>query len=463
MGSPIGLQRVVLSSWQQTSLTSTSVLIIGAGAAGLAAGQALAAAGIPSVILEARDRLGGRIHTRYDFAATPVEEGAEFIHGEGAVLHSLAQQHGIQPWPIDRYQHLWWGQPGQAAQPRQDLPVPLAQTLAGLLKIWDQLGVDPIQPDLSLADFVLKQGWDPAVLEMADTLLAQPCCSTLADLSCQDWIRENRMDRSGKQEFRLPQGYGHLLQHYAQGLDIRLNTPVDQIDWEHSLAGSPRVKVWSGSRCFTAAACIVTVPVAILQTGSLRFYPPLSLAKQSAIAAFRVDPATKLIYRFAPPAPWPDPQMMIAHLGLTARWWIPQPQQDPVIISFISADRARQIDALPASEALDLGLQELGSLLGKSFPDLKAQCQAAERISWGQDPYALGGYAHLPPGQADARVDLARPEAGILFFAGEATAHTSNPQTVHGAIESGWRAAQECRVLGGVNLPTTNKGLKPLV
>ncbi len=416
-----------------------SVLIVGAGAAGLAAGQALLEAGIPALILEARGRIGGRVQTQYDFATDPVELGAEFVHGEKANLHAIAHRYGIQPVGIDRFAHLWWGELGHLARPLSALPDPLAQSIKDLLKTWDALGTEPLTQDCSLAAFLQGQGWDPQALAIAEVLLAQTCCGSLASLSCQDWIRENRVDHAGKQEFRWPQGYSHLLEHYGAGLEIRLDTPVERIEW-----GAFGVKAWSEGRCFESDVCIVTVPVALLKKGSPCFDPPLSAAKQAAIQAFRIEPATKLIYRFAAPAPWPDPQMMIVQTGLTARWWIPQPQQVPVIISFLTAERARRVDALPEAEALDLGLRELGSLLGQSFEQLKSQCQAAQRICWGQDPYALGGYAHLPAGEAEARIRLAEPEEGILFFAGEATAHTSNPQTVHGAIDSGWRAAQEC-------------------
>ena len=94
------------------------------------------------------------------------------------------------------------------------------------------------------------------------------------------------------------------------------------------------------------------------------------------------------------------------------------------------------------ADALQAGLEELAQLLG--VPDLASHLRAAKRHAWAADPWALGGYAHVPPGAANARVELARPEENVLFFAGEATAYETNPQTVHGAIESGWRAAQEC-------------------
>jgi monoamine oxidase len=115
-----------------------------------------------------------------------------------------------------------------------------------------------------------------------------------------------------------------------------------------------------------------------------------------------------------------------------------------VAASYITAGRAEQIDAMAEAEALRLGMAELGQLLGRD--DLAGRCVMARRISWATDPYALGGYASIPPGAAQARVDLAAPEGGTLFFAGEATAYDTNPQTVHGAFESGLRAAEEILV-----------------
>jgi monoamine oxidase len=89
-------------------------------------------------------------------------------------------------------------------------------------------------------------------------------------------------------------------------------------------------------------------------------------------------------------------------------------------------------------------LNELAVLLGKSVDELRSACIQSQRVAWMVDPYALGGYAHIPPGSADARPILAQPVGDVLFFAGEATAYDTNPQTVHGALESGWRAAREC-------------------
>jgi monoamine oxidase len=138
----------------------------------------------------------------------------------------------------------------------------------------------------------------------------------------------------------------------------------------------------------------------------------------------------------------------MAHTGLIARWWTPaygRAASDPshtVITAFVTAERARQVDAMSELAALAMGLQELAPLIGVA--DLVTECIAARRVSWAHEPFTRGGYAHCPPGAAAARLALAQPAADRLFFAGEATAFETNPQTVHGAIESGWRAAQEC-------------------
>jgi monoamine oxidase len=94
-------------------------------------------------------------------------------------------------------------------------------------------------------------------------------------------------------------------------------------------------------------------------------------------------------------------------------------------------------------EALQLGLKDLSNLLGKSYEYLAMKCVKSKRVSWARDEFTYGGYASIPPGNSDARVELARPEGDVLWFAGEAAAFFTNTQTVHGALESGARAGIE--------------------
>jgi monoamine oxidase len=409
-----------------------SVLIIGAGAAGIAAGRMLHDAGCDVLILEARDRIGGRIHTDFSFADFPVELGAEFIHGERTVTHDLVNQAGLATIPVVRMDNLWWAEAGHKAMPRQ------AASLDQLLSDYASLEHAHLSTDISLADYLDTRGWRDEA--MADVLLAQTCCARLQDLSCYDLIREMHADHAGHDEARIREGYAPLLVRYSRDLRIRLNAPVSEIQWSQD-----DVTVIAGGEAFQAGKCIITVPVSILQTDAIRFDPPLSEEKRWAIHNLHVEPATKLIYRFREPL-WPDHLTYMAHTGLAVRWWTPgygRPDA-AVICAYITAERARQIDRLDETAALTTGLRELGQLLGIPLATLQPQMIAARRVSWAADPYTLGGYAHVRPGGVEARPVLARPEADTLFFAGEATAYDTNPQTVHGAIESGQRAAQEC-------------------
>jgi monoamine oxidase len=416
------------------------VLVIGAGAAGLAASRALHDAGCKVLVLEARDRIGGRIHTDETFASIPVELGAEFIHGDNAVTHDLVREAGLSPAPVVRMDNLWWAEGDQQALPLPQLPAPVRDALTQILAQYDDLLNTDLETDISLAGYLRGRGCDERTLQMADVLLAQTCSARLDSLSCADLLREMRADHAGHGEARIHEGYATLLDWYRRDINVEFNSAVTAVEWSES-----GVTIHTESSQFDGRACVITIPVGVLQRGAIRFTPLLSDAKQMAIAAFRVEPATKLIYAFREPM-WPDELTFMAHDGLAARWWTPSYRREgaAVIACYITADRAREIDAIDEQAALALGLRELSQLLGVSLDELRAQCTASRRVSWASDPFALGGYAHIPPGAADARIALAQPEGDVLFFAGEATAYDTNPQTVHGAIESGWRAAREC-------------------
>jgi len=418
-------------------------LIIGAGAAGLAAGRLLHDAGHNILILEARDRIGGRAWTDHTFADFPVELGAEFIHGEHAATHELVQDAGLHTIPVVRMDNLWWSENGQPAVPRHQLPPPVREMINGLLRDYDNLPDQARPGDMSLAHYLRGRGWGEDALKMADVLLAQTCCARLDRLSCADLIREMQADHAGDKEFRIEEGYGALFQWYSRDLPIRLNTSVRRIRWTKD-----GVMVTADNHLFLADRCIITVPIPVLR--GLRFDPPLSLDKQRAINSFDTQPATKLIYRFREPL-WDDSLTYMAHSGVAARWWTPGYGRKgaAVIACYITAGRARGIDDMTAATALEFGLKDLGKLLGLRPGRLKRDLVAGKRVSWVDDPYARGGYAHISPGAVYERPTLAQSEGGVLFFAGEATAYDSNPQTVHGALESGWRAAREVLATAG--------------
>jgi monoamine oxidase len=419
-----------------------SAIVIGAGAAGLAAARRLHEAGVAVTLLEARQRVGGRVHSDHSFGPVPIERGAELIHGEGAVTHELARAAGVAVAPVDRYGGLRWSS-GGPARPLAALPAPLRELIAGLFAAHHGLAALDLAADRSLADELRARGLGPAELAVADVLLAQTCCASVEQLSCADLARELRVDHAGPLEFRPVGGYGPIISWLARDLPIVLGAPVRAV--RHAPGA---VTVEAGGHSYTAERCVVAVPVSLLAAGAIRFDPPLSAPKREAIAAFRTEPATKLFFRFDR-VRWDAGLAYMAHGGLFARWWTPAHHLPgaPLLCCYVTAERALEVDALTDEELPARALGELATLLGG--PEAVAGCVAWRRVSWAADPLALGGYAHLPPGAADARPALAAPEGERLFFAGEATAHDTNPQTVHGAIESGWRAAAEAMAAGG--------------
>ncbi|MBK8023582.1 MAG: FAD-dependent oxidoreductase [Chloroflexi bacterium] len=418
------------------------VLVVGAGVAGLAAARRLHEAGRRVLVLEAAGRIGGRVHTDTsgEFANFPIEQGAEFIHGSTAPTRDLAAQAGLTLLPVERFDKLRWGHP---ARTLDQLPTEVAAMIRRLFAEQDSLRTADLTHDLSLADYLRRRGVAETWLDMADVLLAQTCCARLDSLSCADLARELQVDHSGGLEHggeaRIREGYSALLDWLSRDLDIRLNCPVTTI---RRTAGG--VEVEANGVTFTARACVIALPVAVLQTDAIHFDPPLSAAKREAIAAFRVEPATKALYRFSQRL-WDGDLTYMAHDGVFARWWTPgygRPDADAVIACYLTADRAAEAARMGTQAAWLHGLSELSALLGVPASKLRKAHVKAHFVAWADEPLARGGYAHLPPGSADARPALAAPEEP-LFFAGEATAHHTNPQTVHGAVESGWRAAAE--------------------
>ena len=242
------------------------------------------------------------------------------------------------------------------------------------------------------------------------------------------------------------------LQIGSKDLPIILNAEISQIEYSNE-----GVAVVYKNQRIVAKTAIVTVPIGIstfmakinlyigvLQQNKIQFIPSLPSPTLDAINSFQMLPATKLIYGFTERL-WDETLTYMCHVGLPARWWTPSYNRTSsiqFIACYITADKAKIVDELSEEEAIDTGMKTLVTLLGKSWEELKSKCVFTKRVSWSKEPLTCGGYASVPPHCEKAREVLAEPVAERLYFAGEATAYFSNPQTVHGAFDSGIHTAK---------------------
>ncbi len=239
---------------------SLDVLVIGAGAAGLAAARALTDAGRRVAVLEARERIGGRVWTDHGFGPIPIERGAEFIHGQRAGTWAWLRRAGLKAEPFARWSGrliaLGGGRLAGAWLLRTRPDLRRVFTLEQQLEAYRG-------PDCSLADWLAMQAYSPLAAHIADVRLAHSNCATPATISVAELAHELRLDDKGPGDFHILDGYDRVLATIADGLDIRLGTPVEAIRWDER-----GVEVSTAQGTLAARSAVVTLPLAVLKAGA---------------------------------------------------------------------------------------------------------------------------------------------------------------------------------------------------
>jgi monoamine oxidase len=414
----------------------THTLVIGAGAAGLAAARTLHDEGHQVTVLEARDRVGGRVHTSFDLASHPVELGAEFVHGENVCTWQLLHRFGLSAIDLAPYVNMRAYVDGTLLDQSAYFSSPnglLVWKTPYAAASWDG-------EDLSIQE--ASQHWDnffdaePTAdqLKLWNDVFAQFHCADLDGIGVAG-LREASHEGDGENiTFRVTEGYATLMDALAAGLDIRLNTPVRTIEWS---GGGVTVATDAGR--FEADCVVITLPLAILQAGDVTFAPALPADKQDAIARLGSGPAAKVVLSFDS-VQWPDDLTFLITTLDTPMWWTSGRGRDdaaPILTSLICAsavDRMREHE-----DPILAAVGHLETMLGRPLGDHLVE---ARWIDWGTDPWAKMGYSFVPPGATGLRAKLAEPVDNVLFFAGEATS-TVRPACVHGAFETGFEAARQ--------------------
>jgi monoamine oxidase len=288
----------------------------------------------------------------------------------------------------------------------------------------------------SLEGYLRRIGFSEAQLHYTRRSFANASGDAPYAISAIAAVEEWTDTEAGEGDYRITHGYIHMLEHLAHSADVRLNTVVARIVWGDS---GVRVETRQGE-AFQGEAAIITLPVGVLQSGTVAFEPPLPTEKQATIRALRMGAGMKLVFWFDVPV---LPERIGAYYSALnpPMIWSPSPAhavRGQVITCFVTGDYARSLQALGETGALDAALHTLKTELGR--PDLRPS--AARWINWTEDPYALGAYSVVPPGAHHARLALGTPTPP-LFWAGEATVRNAWGATVHGAYVSGRRAAAQ--------------------
>ncbi len=412
-------------------------IVIGAGIAGLSAAYHLKAAGIEAVLLEGRDRIGGRAWTSRDFADIPVEFGAELIHGRSAEVNTWdwVRKLGLPTWhwnklddSMIRMEDGAWMTMGQARRLSPELD---------LTRSWELGDAPEPQDDEDLAMYLRRIGFSQEQLRYVQRSFANAEGDSMRYLNAKAHAHLFK-DSDGEDDYgdyRILSGYDSYYENLAAGLDIRLNKVASRIKWSGGIAVST-----TQGETFRGDVAVLTLPLGVLKAGAVEFDPALPKSKREALDGLQMGPVMKLVYQF-------DEPILDRSIGAIyakdspPMWWSPSLGREEgavVWTAFLTGDYARDMMDLGEEAALQKGLDTLRR--ETSQPDL--QYVKARWVNWLQDEFARGGYSVCLPGHYAAREKLASPSPPI-YWAGEASAPHHLTAMVHGAYFTGQRAANE--------------------
>jgi monoamine oxidase len=439
----------------------TTVAVIGAGAAGLAAADMLQEKGVRVVVLEAEGRVGGRVQTKWMVDA-PIDLGASWIHGTmGNPVTDLRDRFELETMVTEVTSFAYHTEKdGLLPEDFEKAVDRLAER--ALAEIQRPIpretakGSPGRQADESMGPIVRKV---LSNLEKQDATVLAGVRFRLWDhfenewgaapdgLSAR-WYQDTKFE--GPQEV-FPGGYAAVCDNLARRLDVRTGHEVTEIRY-----GSDGVTVVSTGGTTVADYAIVTLPLGVLQARSVAFSPLLPAAKWRAITKLRMGVLSKTWLRFDK-AFWQEGKTLeerrLMHVLLGTEdskwstWYDFQPVTGkPILLGLNGGPIGGRIERMTDAEIL----AEAGNVLKRCFPKVAVAPTTVLNSQWSRNPHFKGSYSHVPPGASNDDRDALADPVGRLLFAGEAT-HRTCSQTVHGAVLSGWREAR--RILS--SLPST--------
>ena len=404
------------------------VAVIGAGAAGLAAGLELQKAGKSFIVLEARDRIGGRAHTDTSLGL-PFDCGAHWLHAAARnPFTKIADRLGLaynDKISFEGEHIIDFGRGG---------PLPAAEQAEAMDHVWQVLSAieeaGKAGRDVPFSDFLDPSSrWHQLVRQLIGqiTSIDAEGCSTL------DYGRY--IGDGG--DFPVENGYGALVANNAAGLPVTLSTPVTRIDWS-----GQNVRIETERGTVTASAIILAVPVNVLVADGIRFTPALSSDLVQAFHDCPMGVSEKLAILLDRPIDgyghiygnviFDDPvkRPFNLHINLFGR---------PLLVSHFGGSYGAEMEKLSDAAMMALAMEAMVEAFGSG---MKTRVVKTLRTHWASDPLTLGGYSHAKPGKAASRLKFSETIGDRIVLAGE---HCSIPfySTVHGAHLSGIAAAEK--------------------
>jgi monoamine oxidase len=436
------------------------VIIIGAGMAGLAAARELGRAGLSVCILEARDRVGGRVFTVHDPAcAVPIELGAEFIHGRAREIWD----------PLEKAKTKITEVAGDSWCISENR-LSSCDFFEEVDSILDKM--DDSVPDESFSAFLHRRFGEHRTKAQSEA--QRHATSYVSGFNAADpalvgvhWLVQGMRAEEkiqGDRAFRAQSGYTALLSIFKDqiatfGVDLRTQTIVESVNWRER-----NVKVtahnYRGALMLEASKLLITVPLSVLkasagQTGTIRFTPQLPLQKLEALDKLEMGKVIRLVLRFRerfwesikPSAGsrknLSDMSFLFSQSEWFPTWWTTMPEKSPVITAWAPFRSAERLSGQSEQFVTERALQTLSDLLGPGVRELQQLLEHSYLHDWQTDPFSLGAYSYGKVGSDGAQQAIAAPLENTVFFAGEATDTAGHNGTVHAAIASGYRAAKE--------------------
>ena len=416
------------------------VVVIGAGMAGLTAARSLAEAGLKVLVVEAQDRIGGRILTRH-IGEEAIELGAEFIHGRPKELWALIDEAGLETYERKGTQLCF--EDGALS----DCSGEIDELFAPLEKLKKFKG-----PDMSFAEYLDDEQMPikeraPVIGFVEGFNAANHREISAASLGAQ----QKAEDASGSEHsFRLRGGYDQLPRYLSEritelGSKVLTGTPVKEIQWEQGLA-EVVTDLWT----FNAPQVIVTLPLAVLKSASVKITPePRGILE--AAERLRMGQARRFTLLFAEkfwekllPKPALDGMsFLFAFSEMPPVWWTPHPEPSNTITGWIGGPRSAAFAGSDAKTLAGKACTVLARIFGLRKDAVQKLLKGCYTHDWQHNRFALGAYSYVAAGGLDASKQMTEPVEDTLFFAGEHTDVTGHWGTVHAAMRSGLRAAEQ--------------------